>query len=464
MQPPCRTAHALSTWPLVSLPLVSLLLFLAAVPAGAAEPNRHLEDELKDQAPKILDYLRDHHYTNVAVLKFLVKKDERKAASANVGVFNTMMANRLEIALILADDVRKPVGIIHNASGVAATLRGADHRTAKGREVLFNKDYPLSWGADTVRPDAFLTGEVQLSSDFKTMQVRVVAYGAKSTQEEEVTHFTALCSAKTLGEAGRSFLRRYSTIKEGSEDDGTDAPGDAQRAQDTNPLNDTDRPVTLEIFYDDQKVFDGRRLPFKNDDGESPIPEPREGQRIRFHIQRTDKAQGTLGVLLLVNGVNTVFEEQDKAPADYTKWILTSKPGEDYVDVRGYFVRKGKDYEMIPFKVFSDADSQDQANLYGAKAGQVLFEVYRQAVPGGAPLVDAGLRGISRGTLPSGEKKFDGLGQLKKSLMSPAKVKQRGMIGRSDERRKADLEEVPDFMCDPEPLMSATLRYYRRPS
>jgi hypothetical protein len=464
MQPPC-TPHPLRAGRVVSSALVALLLILTGSVAGAAEqPTRKLEEELKDQAPRILDYLRDHRYSNIGVLKFLVKKDERKPVTANAGVFNTTLANRLEIALILADDVRKPVGIIHNASGVAATLRGADHRTAKGREVLFKNNYALSWGAESVRPDAFLTGDVQFSPDYKTMSVRIVAFGPRSTQDEEVAHFTALCTAKTLGEAGKGFLRRFSTVKEGSEDDGSDASVDVQRADDTNPLNDPDRPVTLEIFYDDQKVFEGRRFPFKNDGGEALIPEPKEGQLVRFHLQRTEKAkgQGDFGVLLLVNGVNTVFQEQDRAPADYTKWILTGKPGEDYVDVRGFFVRKGKDYEMIPFKVFSDADSLDQANLYGAKAGQVLFEVYRQAQPSSTVAADSTLRGIGRGTLPPADKKIEELGQLKRLLLSPPKGNSRGMIGRSDERRKADLEEVPDFKCDPEPIMSATLRYYRR--
>jgi hypothetical protein len=439
---------------------------LCAVVASAAEqPPRKLEEELKDQASRILDYLRDHHYSNVGVLKFLVKKDDKKPATASAGVFNTTLANRLEIALLLADDVRKPVGIIRNASGVAASLRGADHRTPNGREVLFKNSYPLSWGADAVRPDAFLTGEVQLSPDYKTMNVRVVALDPKSAQEDEITRFTARCTARTLGEAGKGFLRRYGTVKEGSDDDGTDAAADVQRADNINPLNDPDRPVTLEIYYGDQKVFDGRKMAFKNDGGEAPIPEPAEGQLVRFHVQRTEAArgQGDIGVLLLMNGVNTVFEEQDRAPAEYTKWILTSKPGEDFVDVRGFFVRKGQDYEMIPFKVFSDADSKDQANLYGAKAGQVLFEVYRKAQPSTTvAATDGTLRGIGRGTLPSADKKFEDLGQLKRSLLSPPRATSRGMIGRSDERKKADLEEVPDFKCDPEPIMSATLRYYRR--
>jgi hypothetical protein len=456
MQPPCTPTRLLCTGRVVSSALVAFLLVLTGSVAGAAEqPTRKLEEELKDQAPRILDYLRDHHYGNVGVLKFLLKKDDRKPA--NAGVLETMLANRVEIALILADDVNNPVGIIHNASGVAATLRGADHRTAKSREVLFKKSYPLSWGSLTVSPDAFLTGDVQLSSDFKTMKVRVVAYGPKSTQEEEVTHFTALCTAKTLGEAGKSFVRRFSTVKEGSEDDGTDVSGDAQHGQDVNPLNDPDRPVTLEIFYDDKKVFDGRNLPFKNDDGEAPIPEPKTGQLVRFHIQRTNKAEGSLGVLLLVNGVNTVFEEQDRSPADYTKWILTSKPGEEFVDVRGYYVRQGEGYEVIPFKVFSDADSRDPANIYGPKPGLVLFEVYRQATLGSSS-GDGTLRGIGRGTLPQPEKK---LSTLQYALQHP-KSSTRGMIGRSDERRKANLEEVPDFRCDPEPIMSTTLRYARR--
>jgi len=293
--------------------------------------------------------------------------------------------------------------------------------------------------------------------------VRILAYTPGAAKEDEVTKFTALTSPKLLGEAGKTFyLRRMSHSPEGSEPNLEEAAQETQNGNTQNPLNDPERPVNLEIWFDNDKVVDGsKKLPFKDDNGETPLREPLENQIVRFHIERTDKAQGRLAILLLVNGVNSVFEEKERAPAEYTKWILSDKPGEKMVDVRGFFVKNDTGYEMIPFKVFSDAESKDQENFYGAKAGQVLFEVYRERGEGNGVVADSAIRGISRGTLPPANKAIEELGQLKNLLKNPPKTVSRGMIGRSDERRKAELEEVP-FKCDPEPIMSVAFRYYPR--
>jgi hypothetical protein len=449
--------------------LALFLVATTAVTASAKEPLPTVEQALKDKAPALLEYLRTNKCQTVGVLKFLVKKDG-KPLSANVGALNTTLANRLEIALILENDPKAPINIIQNASAVAATLKGANHTTAKGREVLFKYDkYPLSWGTGSDKANMFFTGEAEISRDCKTVAVRVLAYTPDTDKGDEVVKFTALASSKVLSEAGKTFyLRRMTHRPEGSEPDPEEAAQESQNGLKQNPLNDTDRPVSLEVYYDDQLVFDGSNAhQFRsNDEGEILIPTPSANQKVRFRIKRTPKAQAEdiYGAVLLVNGVNTWFEQRERAPQEYAKSILTGK--DSYADVTGFYVMKPEGKKIIPFKTLSDEESKDRENLYvAAQNGTIFFAVYRDlGASGGPPSVNEPLlRGIGKGTLQpvnSSGKKFGSLGELKKSLLSSSKGSVRGMIAHGDDILNADWDEV-QFNTDPNPIVAVTLRYYR---
>src|SRR5262249_22818055 len=134
-----------------------------------------LDGALLRLAPRVMRYLKDHGHQNVGVLKFRIKKDA-EPASDQVGPLNLNLATRLEIALVLADDLEKPVGIIHDASAVAATIPGANHLTQPGRHALFTARYPLAWGDQQVEPDSFLTGDVTVSPDLRALTVSVLAF------------------------------------------------------------------------------------------------------------------------------------------------------------------------------------------------------------------------------------------------------------------------------------------------
>src|SRR5262245_36179904 len=87
-------------------------LALTAGPAPAVERDNHDAAQQK-HAPEIIKYLRDHKYQNVGVLKFLVKQGD--AVPDNAGPLNLSVANRLEVALVLANPDEK-LGIIERAS------------------------------------------------------------------------------------------------------------------------------------------------------------------------------------------------------------------------------------------------------------------------------------------------------------------------------------------------------------
>ena len=50
--------------------------------------------------------------------------------------------------------------ILHDAGRGAAQARGATLRNAPGRRGLFDHTYPVAWGSQKKKPDAFLTGEI----------------------------------------------------------------------------------------------------------------------------------------------------------------------------------------------------------------------------------------------------------------------------------------------------------------
>src|SRR4051794_18216170 len=128
-----------------------LFLFLSWAPAVKAAS---LERALMEQAKKIRKYCQDQGYQTVGVLKFRVQKGDA-APTDRAGPINLNMAQRLELALILANDAKQPLNIIKDASAAAAGVPGANHLTEDGQRLLFfdkaNKPlhaYQLAWKHD----------------------------------------------------------------------------------------------------------------------------------------------------------------------------------------------------------------------------------------------------------------------------------------------------------------------------
>ena len=365
----------------------ALGLVMLATPGAPASDT--LDRELLKNAPKIIRYLKDHGYKNVGALKFRVKKGDEPIGD-HVGPLNLNLADRLEIALILADDVRNPIGVIHGASAVAATLPGANHLTRPGRQALFRGRYPLAWGDQKVEADVFLTGVVVVSPDLGQMSVGIMAFGkdgealekvvdfrdcsiatgadSKIARQEQgestwdplnaselapnsanglipsliawaksqlpgnvaiVSDFTATTDAPALVEVGESFMTRgafdggrvevvkdQAASEEAVRDQVVKTAARVKSAQVMHPLQDPEAPVALEVFYDNQRV------PLQLQDGKALIAEPHEGQTVLFVLRKVDKTPGKYGVVLSVNGENTLYKER-LSPLQCWKWILS---------------------------------------------------------------------------------------------------------------------------------------------
>src|SRR5262245_45663730 len=188
-----------------------MMPLICLVPAPGllrAEEQVELERALVRQAPAVIKKLKEKGYRNVGVLKFMAAKEGGKATD-NLGTLNLLLAQRLELALILANKPRDPLGIIENASVVAQTIPEASHLSKAARLKLFGAQYPLAWGTQKVQPDAFVTGVVEVSKDLRSLTVSLLAFDRhENTLAPLLPDFTARNRPDQLVELGESFVLR----------------------------------------------------------------------------------------------------------------------------------------------------------------------------------------------------------------------------------------------------------------
>jgi hypothetical protein len=465
-------------------------LALLAVPVGAQETPRaaSLEQKLLQAVPNLIGYLQGKGFKNVGVLKFQVQKDG--VLSDNVGPLNLAIAKRLEVALALANDndEQTQIGLIKDANTVAATIKGASHLTAEGRQKLFSKRYPLAWGNEEVEPDAFLTGIAVLDPGLETMKLHVIVFGKDEASRKTVQHLDVAVDPSLLVESGSSFLLR------GGADDGglslvpekgkaipkavKDAVAAVQKDAQKALTPDEQTPVKLSIFYsapapppaDDLSA--GRRssgagskdnktkftpVPLEFKDGRALVPEPAEGQGIVLRLER-DKSDRRYGVVVRVNGENTLFGER-LAPVDCTKWVL--EKGQQAFTIRGIRTET----ELRRFTVSSIEESKANEVNYGPDVGTISLVVFRESAGGVAPPdLPEDEQTLQRAVLPE-ERPRDAVA-LKKALREAAVAKkappERRGVGEPEKNGVAapPLERV-DFIPDPVPVQSVTITYYR---
>jgi hypothetical protein len=432
------------------LPILAFACWLTSNVASAEE----FEKALREKAPDIVKYLKEKKYSNVGVLKFRTKLGEEQPGD-NAGPLNRTLAERLEIALVLANDLKEPVGVLRNASARAAKIKGANHLTAEGRKALFQTRYPIAWGDTDADADAFLTGVALVDSKTDTITVSVQAFDRTSTKLEQVALVKSKVNLTDLMDSGGSFLLR------GAFDDGKPKltlPDAGQQVvktaarvrakEETFPLDDPKAPVALEIRYDGKPV----RVEFR--DGKGFVPEPQEGQKVILVVRRKDRSPARLGVVLRVNGENTLYKDR-LPPAQAHMWVMS--PDSDPLEVEGF--KTGKDSGEA-FRILSPAESKRQEMNYGADVGTISLTVFHEGKAGAPDLAeDEDIAAITRGVFPTDRAR--NLSALRAQLRADAaKSDTRGLIVGGDaikiETRKVKFEPYPV------PILAATIHYYHR--
>jgi hypothetical protein len=438
-------------------PLLVVLSLTLAAPALPAAPET-LEQAFVRQGKALIQHCKAKGYKNVGVLKFQVNTDG-KSWSDNVGTMNMLLANRLEVALVMGNEARAPVGVIRNASAVAARTKGANHLSEEGRQALFEASYPLAWGNSQVKADAFITGAAALSPNRKTLVVQLVVI---DRQENKLAPFGKKLSvrneASKLAEMGQSFAIRVRGAFDDDKKDGEEATYakeskalDQAAAYAKTQPSDTPaaQPVQLAVYYN------GKRVPMKRQGNKFVIPEPSENTRVKLLLTR-DGDQARYGVVVKVNGENTIFRQKLPDP-QCRKWILGR--GAKPFPIDGFQLDNKK---HVRFKVLSPYESENGKVNYGDDVGQITMTVFREATkppPQPSPLApdyqeQKSAAVVKAAHLPENKESY---GALLASLQQQAA---RGLLG-AGEAVDRGFNTTP-FTADPTPVQTLIVVYFKR--
>ena len=450
--------------------LAAIALLVGTDTAADAPKAKNIDAALMAAAPQILKELRDRKYENVGVLKFMVA-DRDGVLRPNAGPLNRTLADRLEVALTLLLEDDDKLGIIAGASDGAASNPRANHvKDADGRAQLFKirgDKFSVPWKPNQeIMPDAFLTGEATISKDRRSIAVKVQLFDKKNPKEVvTVAEFTAANDARTLTETGVTF--RGADFAEALAMADKAAPAAGDKADDLQKKADDllallkQSPVKLEIFYD------GVKQQPVTDPGDKystnvllRIPPADKDTKVTFVL--TNDSDETYGIVLRVNGRNTIYEQRQD-PVSCYKWILEKGK---HVTIKGFQVDENN---AVPFKVKSPSQSEIEALSYGDNAGTIDMILFRGVPKPESALVkaDPEIAAISRGAMVThGEPPAADLKSFKSQLkregaetVTASAGRKGGLITAGEGVDKNPVKSY-EFYPAPVPALSATIRYY----
>lgn len=427
---------------------LSLCIVALCLTVARAQAQSPAAEALKKQAPEILEFLAKHGYRNVGVLKFRIWK-KPDAPSDDVGTLNRLFADRLEAALVLANHEERALslGIIKQASDVAAETVGASHHSPRGRETLLTSKYPLRWASPPVTADAFLTGMLVVPEDLQELIVSIQVFGKKHAELKQIGGFRIPLDGATLAELGENFRIRGGF--DGGKVEKSAAISAALAARKQTP---GEQLVGEKSEIDFQILYDGIPTKIEFREGGAFVREPQEKEAVTFLVKYNARDSKTrLGAVLKVNGESTWFRQRERS-LDCSKWVLG--PGSQQISIAGIQVDNSNEER---FKVLSRAESRRNEVHYGADVGLITLEVFREAEPikeGAEATIDPDVAAIDEAALPKVTPKTPVAAKL---LITEGT--NRGLIG-TGQRLGQEVERVP-FRADPTPIYSLSVRYYR---
>jgi hypothetical protein len=198
--------------------------------------------------------------------------------------------------------------------------------------------------------------------------------------------------------------------------------------------------------------YNGKSVPVTVEHGKARVAEPQEGDKVTFILSRSGNSQERYGVVLKVNGENTLYKQR-LSPELCTKWIFD--PGAEPYTLEGFKTREASGER---FRVLSRAESKESEVYYGADVGTIELVVFREKKVKEEPKLllddEEDMALIHRGLLPDNPPANLGAlrTQLRQDLM-------RNVIG-TGETISIQTNKVK-FDTDPTPVMAVTIVYYK---
>jgi hypothetical protein len=416
----------------------------------------------KARAADILKALKEEKFTNVGVLKFLVRVGDGPLRD-NVGELNTTLANQMQIALVLAN-TDESFGILDDPSGfvVANAMTDANHRTPEGRKAFFGREFVLSWGSGKVKPSGFLVGAATVAKNLETLTFRLDAFDRTGQLKSILKEWTCATSAELLAELGHSYTlstNRRKALVSGQPFTSREIQAEVIAAIQSPSTNEskaaplsalTECPIRWIVKYNAKEV---------RATGDT-LPEPDAGDRVTFELHNpTDE---TYAAVLLVNGENTLYQEH-LAPIACRKWVLEPK---SMAEITGFQI---EDQMMAaPFHVTRPDDPIPDAVRYGPHAGTFRLVVYhgRTQKEGAKPPVDAADETTTIAMGRRGTPTTDVKPQSLKALQAALKIRQRdssnsrGLVVKGSKVERSDTEAVMFVPTSDQPVSDISLKYH----
>jgi hypothetical protein len=374
---------------------VCLVLSLAGalVPVVRADT---IDEELAKKGHALMTALQSRSFKNVGVLKFEVQRGDKGPIFMQLGRLNGAMAVRLENVLILAGDPDDPkIGIVCGVGDIiAARDKKATYQTPAGRAGLFklDLDYPLAWGTQKVKIDAFLTGRLQFAPDMETATVQIKAFHCDAPDQliDLIKPFPIKTTVSLLSDMDLNFATRGAVKPkrfDPKEDEEPPVKSALKSILPQEPLSNAAVPVAgppMPPKRDDKLVpplfaqdviefevfYDGNKAPRVN----NKVPTPLAGQKVHFEIK--NKTRERIGLVVRVNGVNTVDGNADDKEARYHAcWVL--EPDMPYI-IRGIYKwdAEAKQMQLLPFTAQDMTPDDSVPGLFVAsKVGKIELDL-----------------------------------------------------------------------------------------
>jgi hypothetical protein len=447
-------------------PVVVLALAWTLVLVPTAFAADSLPKALQAKGKQTVQDLKKLGYTNVGVLKFLVRQGDGPARD-NVGDLNLSLAHRFEKALILA--VEDPnFAILSNPSQaiVEMKLRAANHLDESGRKAFFRRKFKIDYTGDEVVPAVFVTGLATLAPNQKVMTIQFQYFDQSAEIKPLPGGDVVVALDPTLiAEAGMSYAlsqpMQRALVTGGPKEKPKSQElvqeaikqAEATRSEVQKPKEEpfapiTQSPVKWSILYN------GTKTPITSD----RVAEPSEKDKVEFLLE--NPTEETYAVVLLVNGVNTLYHEKI-AVTQCRKWVL---PPNSSVLVRGF---QSDTDEAEPFRVLSPERSVEESVNYGAHAGTFRMVVYHGTLSE-MPIREE--KAADNTLLAIANTRIDGTGSaLPQSLKAhqadilgrSAKAgRGRGLIVKGTKKERFETQQVHFQATTDVPVADISLRYY----
>ncbi len=440
------------------------ILFIAAMAGSVRADEPSFSAALQKQAGPMIEELKKRGCTNVGVLKFLIRQGKDSALQDDAGDINQSLANQTQRALILGN-ADPEFGIIEQPSAfvVKNAMTDANHRTPEGRQAFFAKKFELAWSRDKVEPSAFLVGSASIDSGLKTMTVQFQMFKADGKLEDVGRPMTVAPGPELLAQTGLSYTmpaaRRKALVsgeklpaeaqQEIVEEMKLSATAISEQAKPFAPL--ADCPVKWIIKYNDAVV----------DVTGNSIPTPKPKDRVSFVLSNPTKE--TYGVVLLVNGESTLYQEK-AVPFACRKWILEPETETTIIG----FQTSAK--EALPFAVVAPEDGRADAVRYGDHAGTFRLVAFLGTTTTDGtkinkpePKDDAQIVALARGTAAPNGIRPQSLKSLQSELRGIGKDAKngRGFVVKGDVAELSETQQAYFVPSSETAVSDISLRYFK---